>query len=246
MSHTYHQIQSGLEMIEYFKSRIKMCDEDRDKMFSNSYGYHYVNYTRVAEGNPNISRVQVRTMVSSAGQILRDTQLLRDELKDRTEYMFMHNMVQKSQFSFYSSIISSLELESISCSVVAGGGKYDLRLKEHGRGYRNMEVTIPCHWHKTVYDRGIHVVDANDGPRVVISASKKKVERLNDLNIQVFKGQAMGFKKRLKKYWLHDAWIMKHVGHNGDVITALHEDLIKAEQLIKRRIRKAVTEALDV
>ena len=106
MHHTYHQIQSGLEMIEYFKSRIKMCDEDRDKMFSNSYGYHYVNYTRVAEHNPNISRGQVRTMVSAAGQILRDTQLLRDELKDRTEYMFTHNMVAKSKSAFHSAIIS--------------------------------------------------------------------------------------------------------------------------------------------
>lgn len=245
MNHTYHQIQSGLEIIKYFKSIIKMCDEDRAKMFSSAYGYHYVNYNRVAENNPHISKGQVRAMVSAAGQILGDTQILRDELSERTDYMFIQNMVKKSTSAFYSAIISYLELESLSCSVAAIGGPYDLISGEVRRGRWDNDITIPCHWYKTVYDRGLHVVNANDGPRVVISATRKKVGRLNDMNIQVFKGQAMGFKKRLRKYWLHDAWIMKMEAEDN-VITALHEDFTKAEQLINRRIRKAVTEALNV
>ena len=245
MHQTYHQIQSGLEFIKYFKSFIKMHDEDKKRLHSPERGSSHIILKHVADLNPHIKGDQIKALINAAAHVALSTHLLRRNNKHRTDYMFVHNMAKESLSSFYSSVISDLEIKDLSASVTSTGGPYDLIVEKTRLLNIKAKVTIPCHWRRTVYDRGLHVVKANDGPRVVISATKKKVERLNDLNIQVFKGHAMGFKKAKGKYWLHDAWIMKHEGVDGD-ITALHEDFTKAEQLINRRIRKAVTEALNV
>ena len=102
-------------------------------------------------------------------------------------------------------------------------------------------ITIPVTWSRGVGDKDIATV--NDGKLVhlVLRAKERKLDRLNGEDIKAYKCLSMtGNNGKLQ---LHDVWVM-HWSNGTSTITALNTEFAKAESLLRRRIKKAVTDVL--
>ena len=102
-------------------------------------------------------------------------------------------------------------------------------------------ITIPVTWARTVGDKNI--ADVTDGKlaHLVLHARERKLDRLNAEGIKAYKCLSMTGNNGKPK--LHDVWVM-HWGNDTTAITALSTEFSKAEKLLRRRIKKAVTDVL--
>jgi len=102
-------------------------------------------------------------------------------------------------------------------------------------------ITIPITWSRTVGDKNIATVDDGRLTHLVLQAKERKLDRLNSDDIKAYKCLSMTGNGGNPK--LHDVWVM-HWDNGTTSITALKQDFSKAENLLRRRIKKAVTDVL--
>jgi len=103
------------------------------------------------------------------------------------------------------------------------------------------DISIPITWARTVGDKDIATVTDGKLVHLVLRAKERKLDRLNGEDIKAYKCLSMtgnGGNPRL-----HDVWVM-HWSNDTTSITALSTEFSKAESLLRRRIKKAVTDVL--
>jgi hypothetical protein len=102
-------------------------------------------------------------------------------------------------------------------------------------------ITIPITWSRTVGDKDIALVGDGRLVHLVLQAKERKLDRLSGEDIKAYKCLSMTGNGGNPQ--LHDVWVMRW--DNGTTsITALKKDFSKAENLLRRRIKKAVTDVL--
>ena len=98
-------------------------------------------------------------------------------------------------------------------------------------------------WYSTVYQKDIEVVHSGKGPRFILQAKERMIERLNEDDISAYKCKALYvYNGRLEG---EDLWVLKGSGYNQNVI-ACGEDFLMTERLLQRRIKKAVMKAMEL
>ena len=102
-------------------------------------------------------------------------------------------------------------------------------------------ITIPITWSRTVGDKDIATVTDGKLVHLVLQAKERKLDRLNSEDIKAYKCLSMTGNNGNPQ--LHDVWVM-HWSNGTTSITALKRDFSKAENLLRRRIKKAVTDVL--
>jgi hypothetical protein len=109
--------------------------------------------------------------------------------------------------------------------------------------YSSHEVRVPLSWNSTVYQKNIEVVHSGKGPRFILQAKERMIERLNEDNISAYKCKALYvYNGRLEG---EDLWVLKGSGYSENVI-ACGEDFLMTERLLQRRVRKAVMAAMEL
>jgi hypothetical protein len=103
------------------------------------------------------------------------------------------------------------------------------------------DITIPVTWARTVGDKNIATVDDGRLTHLVLQAKERKLDRLNGEDIKAYKCLSMTGNNGNPQ--LHDTWVM-HWRNDTTSITALSTEFSKAEKLLRRRIKKAVTDVL--
>ena len=103
------------------------------------------------------------------------------------------------------------------------------------------DISIPITWSRTVGDKSIATVDDGRLEHLVLQAKERKLDRLNSEDIKAYKCLSMTGNGGNPQ--LHDVWVM-HWDNGTTSITALKNDFSKAESLLRRRIKKAVTDVL--
>jgi hypothetical protein len=107
-----------------------------------------------------------------------------------------------------------------------------------GKSYR---INVPLTWIRSVYNRGISTVSDGDKTHLILRASERKLDRLRADDVRAYNCITMTGTGGVPV--LHEGWVM--CWDNGNRrITALNKDFAKAESLLRRRIKKEVTDAL--
>ncbi len=107
-----------------------------------------------------------------------------------------------------------------------------------GRSYK---INVPLTWAKSVFDRGISTASDGDRGHLILRAKERKLDRLRADDVRAYNCITMTGTNGIPI--LHEVWVM--CWDNGSRrITALHKDFAKAESLLRRRIKKEVTDAL--
>jgi hypothetical protein len=102
-------------------------------------------------------------------------------------------------------------------------------------------VNVSVSWSRTIGDKDIAIV--NDGKLVhlVLHAKERKLERLNSEGIKAYKCVSMTGNNGDPK--LYDTWVMRWANDTTSIV-ALSTEFSKTESLLRRRIKKAVTDVL--
>lgn len=102
-------------------------------------------------------------------------------------------------------------------------------------------VNVSVSWSRSIGDKDIAVV--NDGKLVhlVLHAKERKLDRLNSEGIKAYKCVSMTGNNGEPK--LHDTWVMRWSNDTTSIV-ALSTEFSKTESLLRRRIKKAVTDVL--
>ena len=102
-------------------------------------------------------------------------------------------------------------------------------------------VNVSVSWARTIGDKDIAIV--NDGKLVhlVLHAKERKLERLNSEGIKAYKCVSMTGNNGDPK--LYDTWVMRWANDTTSIV-ALSTEFSKTESLLRRRIKKAVTDVL--
>ena len=103
------------------------------------------------------------------------------------------------------------------------------------------DITIPITWARTVGDKGIATAEDGKLGHLVLKAKERKLDRLNSDGVKAYKCVSMTGNNGNPQ--LHDVWVM-HWSNDSTSITALSTEFSKAESLLRRRIKKAVTDVL--
>jgi hypothetical protein len=95
--------------------------------------------------------------------------------------------------------------------------------------------------HEPLAIKTLHIV--NDGKLVhlVLHAKERKLERLNSEGIKAYKCVSMTGNNGDPK--LYDTWVMRWANDTTSIV-ALSTEFSKTESLLRRRIKKAVTDVL--
>ena len=151
--------------------------------------------------------------------------------------------------------------------------RFDLWIKgdkpEHGREIgvttdgsdywvRN-HVTVSQAWAKTVYERGIPIINASNGLRFIMSAKQEDVRGVTEATT-VYRVKAFGIKN--KRAFQEDGWLMVHGSSTrmqpvwdfteGDKkyaqnnVHAFHVDLSKCRTLFDRRVKQHVIDQFNI
>jgi hypothetical protein len=102
-------------------------------------------------------------------------------------------------------------------------------------------VNVSVSWARTIGDKDIAIV--NDGKLIhlVLHAKERKLERLNSEGIKAYKCVSMTGNNGDPK--LYDTWVMRWANDTTSIV-ALSTEFSKTESLLRRRIKKAVTDVL--
>ena len=114
---------------------------------------------------------------------------------------------------------------------------YDDRIVEGGA-----DVYVPVSWNKKIYQQGISVVQAGDGPRFILDSKERKIKRLNREYIRCWAVRAV--KRKHKICTVENAIVMKYDA-GGDVVLSIADNWGSAEKLIQRRIKETALNVLE-
>ena len=104
------------------------------------------------------------------------------------------------------------------------------------------DVYVPVSWNKKIYQQGISVVQAGDGPRFILDSKERKIKRLNREYIRCWAVRAV--KRKHKICTVENAIVMKYDA-GGDVVLSIADNWGSAEKLIQRRIKEAALNVLE-
>ena len=151
--------------------------------------------------------------------------------------------------------------------------RFDLWIKgdtpEHGREvgvstdgsdyWTRNHVTVSQAWSKTVYERGIPIINSSKGLRFVLSAKPKDVRGVTETT-RVFEVKAFGIHQ--KKAFRDDGWLMVHGSstrkqpvwdwvetdkkYAQNNVHAFHNYLGDCKALFDRRVKKYVLDQFDI
>ena len=151
--------------------------------------------------------------------------------------------------------------------------RFDLWIKgdtpEHGREigvstdgsdyWTRNHVTVSQAWSKTVYERGIPIINSSKGLRFVLSAKPKDVRGVTETT-RVFEVKTFGI--HLKKAFREDGWLMVHGSstqtqpvwdftesekkYAQNNVHAFHQYLGDCKALFDRRVKKYVLDQFDI
>jgi len=151
--------------------------------------------------------------------------------------------------------------------------RFDLWVKgdtpEHGREvgvstdgsdyWTRNHVTVSQAWSKTVYERGIPIINSSKGLRFVLSAKPKDVRGVTETT-RVFEVKAFGIHQ--KKAFRDDGWLMVHGSstqmqpvwdftesekkYAQNNVHAFHQYLGDCKALFDRRVKKYVLDQFDI
>ena len=151
--------------------------------------------------------------------------------------------------------------------------RFDLWIKgdtpEHGREvgvstdgsdyWTRNHVTVSQAWSKTVYERGIPIINSSKGLRFVLSAKPKDVRGVTETT-RVFEVKAFGIHQ--KKAFRDDGWLMVHGSstqtqpvwdftesekkYAQNNVHAFHKYLGDCKALFDRRVKKYVLDQFDI
>lgn len=102
-------------------------------------------------------------------------------------------------------------------------------------------INVSVTWSKCIKEKDIAIVNDGKLVHVVLHAKERKLDRLNSEGIKAYKCVSMTGNNGEPK--LHDTWVMKWANDTTSII-ALSTEFSKAESLLRRRIKKAVTDVL--
>jgi hypothetical protein len=102
-------------------------------------------------------------------------------------------------------------------------------------------VNVSISWSRAIGDKGISTVNDGKLVHVVLDAKERKLERLNSDGIKAYRCVSMTGNNGDPK--LHDTWVMLWA-NDTTIIAALNTEFSKTESLLRRRIKKAVTDVL--
>ena len=120
-------------------------------------------------------------------------------------------------------------------------------------------VTVSQAWAKTVYERGIPIINASNGLRFIMSAKQEDVRGVTEATT-VYRVKAFGIKN--KRAFQEDGWLMVHGSSTrmqpvwdfteGDKkyaqnnVHAFHVDLSKCRTLFDRRVKQHVIDQFNI
>lgn len=102
-------------------------------------------------------------------------------------------------------------------------------------------INVSVTWSKCIGEKDIAVVNDGKLVHVVLHAKERKLDRLNREGIKAYKCVSMTGNNGEPK--LHDTWVMKLENDTTNIV-ALSTEFSKTENLLRRRIKKAVTDVL--
>ena len=105
-------------------------------------------------------------------------------------------------------------------------------------------VNVPITWSRIVYNNDISSVMAGDGPRFIMDAKERKIDRLNSDNIRAF--SCLALKRKNRTSTIENMWVLKYHNDGGEPITATHANFARAESLLNRRIKDQTLKALGI
>ena len=136
----------------------------------------------------------------------------------------------------------------------------DINVTTDGSDYwtRN-DVTVSQAWSKTVYERGIPIINASNGLRFIMSAKQEDVRGVTEATT-VYRVKAFGIKN--KRAFREDGWLMVH-GNSTQMqpvwdftesekkyaqnnVHAFHVDLSKCRALFDRRVKQHVIDQFNI
>ena len=139
-------------------------------------------------------------------------------------------------------------------------GDREVGVETDGSDYwtRN-HVTVSQAWSKTVYERGIPIINSSKGLRFVLSAKPKDVRGVTETT-RVFEVKTFGI--HLKKAFREDGWLMVHGSstqmqpvwdftesekkYAQNNVHAFHQYLGDCKALFDRRVKKYVLDQFDI
>ena len=137
---------------------------------------------------------------------------------------------------------------------------YEVGVNTDGSDYwvRN-HVTVSQAWSKTVYERGIPIINSSKGLRFVLSAKPKDVRGVTETT-RVFEVKAFGIHQ--KRAFRDDGWLMVHGSstqtqpvwdftesekkYAQNNVHAFHKYLGDCKALFDRRVKKYVLDQFDI
>ena len=120
-------------------------------------------------------------------------------------------------------------------------------------------VTVSQAWSKTVYERGIPIINASNGLRFIMSAKQEDVRGVTEATT-VYRVKAFGIKN--KRAFQEDGWLMVHGNstktqpvwdwietekkYAQNNVHAFHVDLSKCRALFDRRVKQHVIDQFNI
>lgn len=102
-------------------------------------------------------------------------------------------------------------------------------------------VVVSLTWARSVWEKDIAKVADGKQDHVILKATERNLDRLHAEDIRAYK--CLSMTGRGGKLELHDTWVMSWKTDTAH-ITAIHTEFSKAEALLRRRIKKQVTDIL--
>lgn len=102
-------------------------------------------------------------------------------------------------------------------------------------------ISVALTWARSVWEKDIAKVADGKQDHIILKATERKLDRLHAEDIRAYK--CLSMTGRSGKPELHDTWVMSWKTDTTH-ITSIHDEFSKAEALLRRRIKKQVTDIL--
>jgi len=229
-------IDKSFKMLHFtVEQRRQFCERPQEFRYGDVKGEHQPHFAHF------VSRSFTNGIYHSLYAALEEIREVRGRLARVTDTNIFAQARLNSEVSVRSLVTTNFPKLRVDNIIAKNTVDEYVELKQSSYFGVSYNITIPVTWSRAVGDKNIATV--NDGKLVhlVLRAKERKLDRLNGEDIKAYKCLSMtGNNGKLQ---LHDVWVM-HWSNGTSTITALNTEFAKAESLLRRRIKKAVTDVL--
>lgn len=231
-------IEKSFKMLHFtVEQRRQFCERPQDFRYGDVKNEHKPHFAHF------VSRGFTSGIYHSLYAALEEIREMRGRLAQVTDTNIFAQARLNSEVSVSSLVATNfpkLKVDNIIAKITVTVDDYIERKQSSYFGV-SYNITIPVTWSRGVGDKDIATVSDGKLVHLVLRAKERKLDRLNGEGIKAYKCLSMTGNNGNPQ--LHDVWVM-HWSNGTSTITALNTEFSKAESLLRRRIKKAVTDVL--